>query len=83
MARVVYTVTYWHGMHYVPADSRRFVGTKFRCEGLMDLVSNPNRKLADTPALRRSAAWCWGRIGGVTPSKDQRAGLETIMDRGF
>jgi hypothetical protein len=36
MARVVYTVTYLHGMHYVPADRRRFVGTKFRCEGRMD-----------------------------------------------
>jgi hypothetical protein len=24
-----------------------------------------------------SAAWCWGRIVGVTPSKDRRAGLET------
>jgi hypothetical protein len=26
---------------------------------------------------RGTAAWCWGRIGGVTPSKDQRAGPET------
>jgi hypothetical protein len=27
--------------------------------------------------LRRSAGWCWGRMWGVTPSRDRRAGLET------
>jgi hypothetical protein len=33
-------------------------------------------------ASGRSDAWCWGRIGGVTPSKDQRAGLETRRNGG-
>jgi hypothetical protein len=53
MARVVYTVTYWHGMHYVPADRRRFVGTKFRCKGRMDRGSVANeapRRERDRPS---------------------------------
>jgi hypothetical protein len=29
------------------------------------------------PDPRRSAGWCWGRMWGVTPSRDRRAGLET------
>jgi ankyrin repeat protein len=33
---------------------------------------------ARTPlSRRRSAGWCWGRMWGVTPSTDRRAGLET------
>jgi hypothetical protein len=28
------------------------------------------------------AGWCWGRMWGVTPSRDRRAGLETAnMER--
>jgi hypothetical protein len=41
---------------------------------VLDFVSNPNR------TLEGRLVWCWGRIGGVTPSRDLRAGLETMLD---